>query len=209
MKKYVYCVLIVILVLGSLASCGQNVEPQDESKGAEILVQEGESLEQEQIEEDQTSLLTMRYVPEFSCEDFEGNTITNDYFKDYKLTLINLWGTWCGPCVEELPELQKTFEALQEKGVAFIGVCEDGKGNEELVKEILKKKGVTYVNLLPSTKFYDDFVSICYSFPTSIIVDSDGNVVKEGFSGAQTSEGLTKTIEDLLKDMENNTDSDM
>lgn len=123
------------------------------------------------------SLETLEKIPSFSCVDSNGNVVTDAVFKDSQLTLVNLWGTWCSPCVAEMPTLQKLFDAYQEKGLNVIGIAEDANGNDDLIQEIIKTQGCAYTILYPSAEFYDDFVSLCFTFPTSLLVDNEGNIL--------------------------------
>ena len=185
MKKTVSVLLTLILCLVIITgcTCKQNLDNADTA------------------EEDnsQYSLETMKYMPEFSCTDINGNPVSNDVFKDYKLTLINLWGTWCGPCIAELPDLQKASERLAEKSIQVISICEDAEAELELAKEILEENGVAFTTIVPDAKLTDDFVSLCHSFPSNIVVNSDGDVVKNVFSGAHDADGFVKIMEELLE----------
>lgn len=80
---------------------------------------------------------------EFSLKDIEGDTYNSkDVFKENKLTLMNIWGTLCTPCIKELPELQKLSAELSSKGIGIIGLVGDVNGDDGLdeTKTIVKKK---------------------------------------------------------------------
>lgn len=53
----------------------------------------------------------------FDCKDLKGNRVTEEIFKDYSLTMINVWGTFCSPCVGEMPDIEKLYQYYQDKGV--------------------------------------------------------------------------------------------
>ena len=96
-------------------------------------------------------------VGAFETTDIDGNAYTEKVFSDYDLTLVNCFTTWCSPCVNEMPDLDKLYQEMKEKGVGVVGmvidsVGEDGTTDEDTVKkaQILKeKKGVTYPLLIP------------------------------------------------------------
>ena len=128
------------------------------------------------------SLVSKTPFPEFSEADTEGNPVSSDIFADYDATIVNFWNNGCGTCIEEMPELEELYHQLQERNINLIGVGTDsGEGEEQLetAQNILKEKGVTYVNISPDPegKFYQDFISKIFSYPATYIVDGEGNVI--------------------------------
>ena len=134
------------------------------------------------------SLVSKTPFPEFSEADTEGNPVSSDIFADYDATIVNFWNNGCGTCIEEMPELEELYHQLQERNINLIGVGTDsGEGEEQLetAQNILKEKGVTYVNISPDPEgeFYKDFVSEIFSYPTTYIVDSEGNITGAPITG--------------------------
>ena len=169
MKKILSMFLAVSLALG-LAACSS---PDDE-------------------------LVSKTPFPEFSESDTQGNTVTNDIFGDYDATIINFWNNGCGTCIEEMPELEEYYQELKEKKINLIGVASDsGESQEQLetARKILEEKGVTYQNLSPNPEntFYQEFIFQLAGYPTTYVIDSEGNIV-----GAPII-GNVKTQEDTLK----------
>ena len=128
------------------------------------------------------SLVSKTPFPEFSEADTEGNPVSSDIFADYDATIVNFWNNGCGTCIEEMPELEELYHQFQEQNINLIGVGTDsGEGEEQLetAQNILKEKGVTYVNISPDPEgeFYKDFVSEIFSSPTTYIVDGEGNII--------------------------------
>lgn len=137
--------------------------------------------------------------PEFKAKTVDGEDIANDIFKNSKLTVVNVWGSWCGPCVQEIPELQKLYENMKDKGVNVIGIAQDSTTDMDAVKEIIDQDKVTYKNLVPEEALMD-FIMGIQAFPTTYFVDSDGNIVSK-IEGGRDLEAFTKTVEDLLAKM--------
>ena len=130
----------------------------------------------------ENTLVSKTPFPEFTEVDTEGNPVSSDIFADYDATLVNFWNNGCGTCIEEMPELEELYHQLQERNINLIGVGTDsGEGEEQLetAQNILKEKGVTYVNISPDPEgeFYKDFVSEIFSYPTTYIVDGEGNII--------------------------------
>ena len=129
-----------------------------------------------------TTLVSKTPFPEFSEVDTEGNQVSSDIFADYDATIVNFWNNGCGTCIEEMPELEELYHQFQEQNINLIGVGTDsGEGEEQMetARNILTEKGVTYVNISPDPegKFYQDFISEIFSYPTTYIVDGKGNVI--------------------------------
>lgn len=128
------------------------------------------------------SLVSKTPFPEFSEVDTGGNPVSSDIFADYDATIVNFWNNGCGTCIEEMPELEELYHQFRERNINLIGVGTDsGEGEEQLetAQNILKEKGVTYVNISPDPEgeFYKDFVSKVFSYPTTYIVDGEGNII--------------------------------
>jgi thiol-disulfide isomerase/thioredoxin len=134
-------------------------------------------------------------VISFTTTDLAGNTVTSDIFGDYDLTLVHIWGTYCGPCLREIGSYGDLYRDLPEN-VNMIGlVCDvyDGQsGNVEYAKQILADTNVTFQNLRISTELYDVLYSIDY-VPSSFFVDRDGHLIGQMLDGV----GYESTVEVL------------
>ena len=114
----------------------------------------------------------------FTTTDLFGNEVTSAVFAEKDVTLVNIWGTFCDPCIEELPDLQELSESMPENA-QLIGIVGDVKSarNDEYVEalSLVGKNGITYTNLLAdrSMKFMDKVMFV----PTTVLVDSEGNVI--------------------------------
>ena len=143
-------------------------------------------------------------IVKFKTKTLEGKEIDSSIFKDSKLTMINVWGTFCTPCIAELSDLQKLSEEVKSQNVNVIGIVSDtpDKDNEELAKEILSKKGVTYTNIIPDETIINNILEKIALVPTTLFVDSEGNVVGDLIVGSKGTEEYKKEIVDRLKNIE-------
>ena len=107
----------------------------------------------------------------FSAKDRNGKTVTDSIFADYKYTIINNWEPWCGPCVGEMPDLEKIYEKYEPMGINMIGVY----STEQDVDSTIRQTGVTYMMLKENSSFEKVF-STGY-VPNTIVVDSNGNLI--------------------------------
>ena len=128
------------------------------------------------------ALVSKTAFPEFDEVDMEGTAVTSEIFADYDATIVNFWNNGCGTCIEEMPELEAYYQDFKEQNINLIGVASDsGESDEQLetAREILSEKGVTYTNLSPDpdNELYQDFISQLAGYPTTYVVDSEGNIV--------------------------------
>lgn len=144
----------------------------------------------------------------FSAEDINGNPVTQDIFKDYKITMINFWGTFCGPCISEMPDLGEISKEYKDKGVAVVGipvdVAVDGGASVDSnlvadAREIIKETGADYTHILPSESLYAAKIKDVYSIPETIFVDSSGKQIGKSYIGAKSKEQWTAIIDELLE----------
>lgn len=144
----------------------------------------------------------------FETVDLDNNPVGSSIFSEAKLTFVNLWGTFCPPCIEEMPMLETLSEEFKEQKVAFVGIVGDAmdsngeldEDNVALARQIMETSGVTYPNFA-----MNDAVSAAIptdSYPTSILVDSQGNLVGEPYYGAQTEEDYRTWVLDALAGLE-------
>ena len=134
----------------------------------------------------------------FETTDLNGSPVnTLDLFKAHKYTMINVWASWCGPCVRELPELETLRAELEAQDCGIIGILIDGNTGSGLAdgKDILADTGVTYVNLIPTDEITAFFRAS--SVPTTYFADSTGTIVGEPIVGADP-DGYRARIKELL-----------
>lgn len=133
----------------------------------------------------------------FVSEDMEGNEVSEAIFGDKDVTVLNIWATFCGPCIGEMPELAALADELPDNA-QVIGVVIDTQdaGNIDLAKEICSENGVKFTNILASETVLETFGFI-EAVPTTFILDRSGNVVGEPIVGANV-EGYKKAVEEYL-----------
>ena len=124
----------------------------------------------------------------FSTYDMEAQPVDESIFSGYDLTMVNIWATWCGYCVQEMPELAKLKDMLPEN-VNLITICDDATTETELAYNILQQTGATnFQTLIGTQEIYDQFVNQVYAYPTTFFLDSEGNPVGEPLMGVPSLE---------------------
>ena len=137
-------------------------------------------------------------VGAFTTTDLDGNEVTESIFSGYDLTVINVWGTFCGPCIGEMPELARWHKELPEN-VQLIGLVSDVNegGDVSAAQKILSDTGVEFVNLLSSNSLIP-LLSMSQYVPTTYFVDSEGKMVGDPIVGADVN-GYKQFVEEYLK----------
>ena len=134
----------------------------------------------------------MQKFPAFEGKDLNGNTVkSDDLFSKNAVTVVNFWFTTCNPCVGELAELDALNKELAKKGGALIGVNTFTLGGDEAAiseaKDVLAKKGATYQNVyFDSDGEAGKFTANIFAYPTTYVVDRNGNIVGDPIVGAIT-----------------------
>ena len=143
----------------------------------------------------------------FKGKDLDGNDVDDSLFAKNKVTVLNFWFSGCKPCVGELSKLNELNEKLKEMGGEVVGINTDTLDNNEAgikeAKEILKAQGASYKNLtFDSDSTVGKYAGNIMAFPTTVLVDKDGNIVGEPFMGGIDDQSnydqLMKQIQSVL-----------
>lgn len=138
----------------------------------------------------------------FSTTDLNGNIVTDAVFAEKDLTVVNVWGTFCPPCIGEMPDLGAWARSMPEN-VQIIGLIIDIAGDNDtehhdLAVEITEKAEADFVQVIANEDF-SELLSGVVGVPTTFFVDKKGCVVGEPIVGANV-EGYKKFVEDYLNE---------
>lgn len=142
--------------------------------------------------------------PAFDGKDLDGNEVdSSTLFEGNAVTVVNFWFTTCSPCVNELADLEELNKQLAEKGGAVVGINSFTLDGDETAiseaKDVLTKKGVSYKNIwFDSNSEAGKFTSGLFSYPTTYVVDKNGNIVGEPIVGAITAQKQAETLQKLI-----------
>jgi thiol-disulfide isomerase/thioredoxin len=126
--------------------------------------------------------------PEFTMLDLQGNAVTHDIFAERDLTVVNIWGTFCPPCIREMPDLGKLHRTLEaDYNATLVGIVVDvqDRATLDLANEILGQSQAEHLNLLVGEDVYE-FLSQYDYVPTTLFVDSNGRLVGDPVVGGFT-----------------------
>ena len=144
---------------------------------------------------------------DFSGQDYDGNTVDESLFSKNAVTVVNFWFTGCKPCVAELSKLNELNDAIKSMGGEVVGInTETFDGNQDAIKEaaaVLESQGAKYRNLsIDSASAAGKYASDIMAFPTTILVDRNGNIVGEpmlgGIDNQENYDTLMKQIQSVI-----------
>ena len=193
MKK-IFKILILFALALSLFACNKKNNLDDTNKVEEKEKTTATAIELEKMPIENFDFQTMDIL--------DGNVIkSEEFYKEKPLTLVNVWGTFCGPCKEEMPDLAKIYDEYKDK-MNFLGVVVDTNVSMDTnvgeAQQIIKDSGVNYKNIMPNPTTEDTLVNIT-AMPTTFFVNSDGKVLG-GFVGKADKDSLKATIDKLLEE---------
>ena len=137
-------------------------------------------------------------IPAFTAKTITGETVTNEIFAAKKITVVNIWGTFCPPCIGEMPELGDMARNLPE-GAQLIGlVCDATDGSPQIQKAIAitQESNADFMNIIPDENLLR-FMEGVEAVPTTIFINSKGEVVGKAIIGADV-DGYKNELERLL-----------
>ena len=144
---------------------------------------------------------------DFKGKDLDGNDVDDSLFAQNKVTVVNFWFSGCKPCVEELSKLNELNDTIKKMGGEVVGIntdtLDDNQDGIKEAKEILKAQGASYKNLtFDSDSTVGKYAGNIMAFPTTVLVDKDGNIIGEPFMGGIDDQSnydqLMKQIQSVL-----------
>lgn len=216
MKKRIFAFMIMAAAL-SVTACQQEKEETSNTaleQQAETSKENTETTETKENTEQNTTKepvsLEERAFMEFEAQDLSGETVNQDVFKDKKLTMVNIWGTFCGPCIEEMPYLGELNKEYQDKGFQIVGVVADGIDQEmnidptqvEKAKGMVEQTGADYLHILPTKDLIEKKLIYTQVIPETIFVDSTGQQIGDPVIGSNDKAGWSKIIDEKLAEIQ-------
>ncbi len=204
MKWFSARVLGVILSLLLLAGCSSSQPATDGSSDSTSVSSSASQEEQEPV------------LGDFTAEDLDGNEVTQEIFAEKKLTMVNIWATFCGPCLREMPDLGDLAVEYEDRDFQIVGIALDtlerdgsiSQSQVETAREIVEETGADYLHLLPSEDLISAYLQSVTTVPETFFVDSEGKLVGSVQRRYWDKETWSTLIEEALAEVENGTDSE-
>ncbi|MCI9221252.1 MAG: TlpA family protein disulfide reductase [Lachnospiraceae bacterium] len=201
-KKFV--LLVCLILAGLLCGCAGK-DSGDAAPEKNVGSETDETLSTEETKQEPTVV--------FEAQDMEGNTVTSDIFGQSRLTMINVWATYCNPCLSEMPELGELAGEYDEGDFRLIGVISDVPEMTEgmvdadkvekaieVAKSLIERTGADYTHLLLNASLFNALLTDVTAVPTTFFVDEEGRVLGE-VVGARDKESWKKMIDALLEEL--------
>lgn len=197
MKKYVFFFMAAFLVI-SITACGNKADstttdmPDTTIKTTDKAADEtADTLGKEDTSSDKMSQL------DFSTADINGESVDTDSIKDSKLIMVNFWEPWCGPCVKEMPDLEKLYQNYKDQGFVILGVFYSLDSLDD-AKAVVGDINITYPILTGNEDFFPFMTEYV---PTTVLFDSEGNLLSsEALIGARSYDDWEQEILKYLND---------
>lgn len=202
-NKYVAYVLSALLLAGTLSGCATG----NGGRGME-----GEASQDKNQSSGTEEAQTQEATVDFEGQDIAGNTITSDIFGQSKLTMINVWATYCNPCLSEMPELGELageYDASQFQLIGIISdVMEETKGVDaekaekakEEAKNLIEITGADYPHLLLNASLFNALLTDVTAVPTTFFIDQEGNILGQ-VVGARDKDSWKEIIDAFLEEL--------
>jgi thiol-disulfide isomerase/thioredoxin len=170
MKKHFALILTLILMTATLCACGFGVSDGTDS------------------------------IPAFSSFDLEGNEVDSSIFENADITVVNVWGTFCDPCKDEMPAMAEWDSELPDN-VQIVGIVSDAYGTSSAeyrdAQKIVADSGVKFTNIIAAGEL-KEYMNKVRVFPTTLFVDKNGRFVHDPFVGADVG-GYKDVVKSLTK----------
>lgn len=195
-KKFV--LLVCLILAGLLCGCAGK-DSGDAAPEKNVGSETDETLSTEETKQEPTVV--------FEAQDMEGNTVTSDIFGQSRLTMINVWATYCNPCLREMPELAQLTAEYTSEDFQLIGIISDvqegaDQSAMETAAQLIEQTGADYPHLLLNESIYYGMLTDVMAVPTTFFVDSEGNIL-DTVVGAMDKSAWKEKIDELLEELEN------
>lgn len=190
MKKRILSGLLLLALLSSCAG-GVRRQPDGTDSGTDASGQEAPSSEEESS------------AAAFTGTDLEGNAVASDIiFSRSKLTMVNVWATYCGPCLEEMPGLGELAAEYDAREFQIVGIVSDVKEGEDqaLVESLVRETGANYLHLLRSDSIEHAILGGVSAVPTTFFFNQEGKFLG-GLVGSGEKSAWEEIIRGLLEEL--------
>lgn len=143
----------------------------------------------------------------FNAKDINNKNITESIFEDSEFTMVNIWGTFCGPCINEMPDLGKLSKDYDPEKFQMVGIVIDSVNRKglpdaktiEAAKKIVKQTEADYIHIVPDAKLLLGILYDVSAVPTTFFVNRQGEIVGDIYTGSRSYKDWQKIIDSVIK----------
>lgn len=212
-KTVVYVLMCMLCLTMVLGGCGRGEEPEtmpedtsisevvseEESTEEVMSSEESEVSEEPSAEEPSASTSDGGAQGYFTTTDLYGNEVTQQIFANAELTVVNVWATYCGPCINEMPYLGELSHEYDSAQVQIVGIPMDAMNAEyvEYAASLVSQTGADYSHLLLNQELYNWGLTEIQYVPTTFFVNSEGEII-DSVVGSMSKEDWKNLIDSKL-----------
>lgn len=187
-------ILLLILLCGGCGNSGGQIAVSEPEMADEP--QEAPSSEDSPSEEEDAPIYIF-----FEGTDLEGNAVSQEVFTQSKLTMVNVWATYCNPCLREMPGLGELAAEYAPEEFQIIGIVSDVMEGEDqtIVESMVQETGADYPHLLANESIGQSILSSVSGVPTTFFFDEEGAYLG-GVVGSAEKEDWEELIYGLLEE---------
>ncbi len=186
----------------SLSACSTDKKNTPTDAGTETT--------QEVLTSEKAEDITHNVFGNFTSQTLDGEKADSSIFEG-KITMVNIWATYCGPCIKEMPYIEKLSKEYADRNFQVVGIASDvylypdGSYDPTLLGEaekVVEQTGVSYLNLLPSESLQKAKLNEVRYVPETVFLDTKGNQIGESFIGSRSYEEWAQIVESVLETAE-------
>jgi thiol-disulfide isomerase/thioredoxin len=214
-KQHLLFLFITLLSLSLLIGCASNTVPAQDSTVPESTPSVPQSTAGETTKPapentvEERPLVGNRLIADFTTTDLYGNAVDQSLFEGYDVIMLNFWGTFCGPCIKEMPDLGELSAEYADKNVLIVGVVTDllnakGEIDEKVLEDgkyIAETTGATYTHLVPCEGLLPLMQQI-YAVPTTVFLNAEGYQLGAAQTRALDKASWSLLLDELLEQLE-------
>ena len=205
-------IFLILPLFFYILSCGNSAETSQEktttaknsNKQTTALSQKISSNKNKAPKKNQNSASQKIKAPDFNLADLEGNILNFSAYEG-QVVMLTFWGTWCGPCRQEIPDFIELYDTYNKEGLEIIGIAIQS-GSTDNIKLFSENYKINYpiltdINGNESYKAFSDYGTISgvgmRAVPTTFLIDREGYIVKT-YRGARPGHVFLKDLKPYL-----------
>jgi peroxiredoxin len=191
--------LIMILAISGCSSTKnggeQKVGLEDSNKVADKNIEE--------VNDEDTDKIGDIKLPGFNLKDLEGNDVSSSIFDDYDVTIVSIWQSTCGPCMNELEALNVIYDEYKDKGVNVIGISIDNVEvtGDKAIKKVAEILDLKFTNVIADDDYIIELINYVQGTPTAFIVGENGEFLAEPRVGSYGKDKDIESFKGIIKEI--------